>query len=384
MSHTADAVVVGGGLHGCSAALHLARRGWKVTVLEKNSVGRHASGVNAGGVRRLLRALPEVPLSCASMEMWHRIAELVGEDCGFAVSGQVAVAETVAGFATLRRRAEEMAAHGYAHEELIGPDELYRLLPALAPGCAGGLVSRADGFASPYHTTMAFRSAALRAGVTVMEETRATGFSRRGGVWRVDTTAGPVEATALVNCAGAWAGRVAAALGEAVPLEPIAPMMMVTAPLPRFVDPVVIGVERKLSFKQMPNRTVLVGGGHRGVPDLERDSSTVDFRKLAVSAATAGSLFPVMRGAQLVRSWSGIESRLPDDLPVIGSSSTEQAAFHAFGFSAHGFQLGPVVGSLMAELVDTGATKLPIAPFAITRFAALGPGAARHEVKNHA
>ncbi len=368
MTRTADVVVVGGGLHGCSAALHLARRGKRVILVEKNSVGRHASGANAGGVRRLLRAIPEVPLSLASMEMWHRIGEIVGADCGFQVSGQVAVAETEVGLVRLRTRAEQMVALGYQHEELIGPAELYELLPALAPGCAGGLVSRADGFASPYHTTMAFAAAARGAGVTLLEETRATGFQRRAGIWHVETSAGAIEAPVLLNCGGAWAARIAEALGEPVPLEPIAPMMMVTTPVRPFVTPVVIGVERQLSFKQMPNGSVMIGGGHRGIPDLDRDTSSVDFRKLVISAETVASLFPIMRGASVVRSWSGIESRLPDDIPVIGPSGTEEGAFHAFGFSAHGFQLGPVVGALMAQLIDTGQTNLPIAPFSIGRF----------------
>jgi sarcosine oxidase subunit beta len=62
-----DVIVIGGGLHGCSAALHLARRGARVTVIEKDHVGRHASGVNAGGVRRLGRHLAEVPLAVAAM-----------------------------------------------------------------------------------------------------------------------------------------------------------------------------------------------------------------------------------------------------------------------------------------------------------------------------
>jgi sarcosine oxidase subunit beta len=77
-----------------------------------------------------------------------------------------------------------------------------------------------------------------------------------------------------------------------------------------------------------------------------------------------------MRGAQIVRCWAGIEGRMPDDIPVIGPSSTSPGVFHAFGFCGHGFQLGPIVGAIMAELVATGATNLPIAPFRIDRFAA--------------
>lgn len=368
MSRTADVLVVGGGIQGCSSALQIARRGLSVVLLEKNTAGRHASGVNAGGVRRLLRDKAEIPLSVASMELWHRIGDLVGDDCGFKVSGQIAIAEDDAGLGALAARAAEVQALGFHHEELVGPDELFELLPALSRHCVGGLVARGDGFASPYHTTMAFRRAAIAAGVEVLEECRATGFERTGGIWRVQTSDGPVEAVQLVNCGGAWGGAIAAALGEPVPLEPIAPMMMVTSRMPDFVAPVVIGLKRKLSFKQMPNGTVLIGGGHRGVPDTVAETSSVDFEKLITSARTVSDLFPIMRGAQIVRTWSGIESRLPDDIPVIGPSSTEEGAFHAFGFSAHGFQLGPVIGAIMAELVTAGRTNLPIAPFAITRF----------------
>jgi sarcosine oxidase subunit beta len=368
MNATADVVVVGGGIQGCSSALHLARRGFSVILIEKNFVARHASGVNAGGVRRLLRDPAEIPLSVASMEMWLGLEDLLGADCGFKVSGQVAIAESEADLEKLRARAELVAGLGYTHEELIDRDELYRVLPNLAPHCLGGLIARGDGFASPYHTTMAFAAAARRAGATIMEGVRATGFVRRGGSWHVDTDTGAIESKFLVNTGGAWGAAVAAQLGETVPLEPIAPMMMVTSRMPAFVDPVVIGVGRKLSFKQAENGTVLIGGGHRGTPDTVADTSSVDFRKLVVSAQTVAGLFPIMRDAQIVHSWSGIESRMPDDIPVIGPSSTEEAAFHAFGFSAHGFQLGPVTGAIIAELVDRGATNLPLAPFRITRF----------------
>ena len=78
-----------------------------------------------------------------------------------------------------------------------------------------------------------------------------------------------------------------------------------------------------------------------------------------------------MRGAEIVRSWAGIEGRLPDDIPVIGPSSTQPGLWHAFGFSAHGFQLGPIVGAIIAELVTRGTSSLPIEPFSIRRFQAM-------------
>jgi sarcosine oxidase subunit beta len=364
---TADAVVVGGGLHGCSAALHLAQRGLSCVVVEKDHVGRHASGVNAGGVRRLGRALPEIPLADPSMALWREIAGLVGDDCGFVTSGQVKVAETEAELAALKTRAGEVRAIGFDHEEMVDRDGLRELLPAVAPHCVGGIVVRGDGHANPFRTVHAFKRKAASLGVTFLENTPVTGVRRDGGAWRVAVPGGSIEAPVVVNCAGAWGGRLAAMLGEPVPLEAQAPMLMITARMPPFLGPVVGAQGRALSFKQFANGTTLIGGGRRGSAEPDHNRANLDLAGLAASARTTAHLFPIMRAAKVVRCWAGIEGVMPDEIPVIGPGAAD-GVFHAFGFSAHGFQLGPVVGGIIADLVTTGATNLPIEPFRIDRF----------------
>src|SRR5262245_2119080 len=124
MRRTADVIVVGGGIHGCSTALHLAMRGVRALVIEKDYAGRHASGVNAGGVRQLARHVAEVPLSVASMELWERIRDLLGDDCGFESHGQVLVAESDVELDALRSRVNDLRSRGFMHEELIDHSEL--------------------------------------------------------------------------------------------------------------------------------------------------------------------------------------------------------------------------------------------------------------------
>jgi len=363
-----DVVIIGGGLMGSSTALQLAMRGIHCTVLEKESPGRHASGVNAGGLRQLNRTPAEIPLTVEAARMWRNIESLVGSDCDTRFPGQLRVAESAHDLDLLEQRAAMVRSLGYTHEEMIGREELFQLAPALAPHCVGALICRDDGYARPFHALTAFRRKARSLGVEYRVNTIVDAVERERDVWRVTTRKGEFQAPVLVNCAGAWAGNIAASLGEPVPLKPGAPMMMVTERLPHFIDPVIGSASRKLSFKQMQNGTLLIGGAHMASLDFRKQTSDIKWPKLAVSARSVMALFPQLKNVRIVRTWAGIEAFMPDNLPVICKSSTAESAWHAFGFSAHGFQLSPLIGRILAELIVDGKSDFPIEPFNITRF----------------
>lgn len=366
MSDAFDVAIAGGGLHGLSAALHLARAGARVVVLEKSWVGRHASGATAAGVRTLSRDPAEVPIALESAEMWHRLADLVGEDCGFKATGQVRVARTEKDLATLRARADDMRRRGYSHEELVGPAELRELLPALAPGYAGGLTVRRDGSADPHRTLAAFRRACVQAGVEIREGSGVTAIARDGTGWAIAAD-GRVLAGSFVNAAGAWGAKIAALLGDDIALGVKASMMIVTERLARFVEPTVSAVGKSLSFKQVEQGGLLIGGGIQGHADTQAGTSRPDLARLAAGARAAVELFPCVAGVGIARIWAGYEAKTEDLLPVIGPSPSAANAVHVFGFSGHGFQLVPVAGAIVADLVLRGGTNRPIAAFAPER-----------------
>lgn len=364
----ADVIVIGGGFHGTSSAFHLARRGAKVILLEAEYCARHASGVNAGGVRTLGRHYAEVPLARASLDLWQRLPELLGEDGTFVSSGQLQIAETPSEFENLKRRVTDLNALGFTHEVIVDAKTVHEIAPALTPYLVGGIWVKDDGHAVPYRAVTAFRHAAQRLGATFCETTPAQTVERIGDRWRVTTPQGVFSAPWLVNAAGAWAGDFAAQVGEPVPMKPGGLMLMITQRVPHFIDPVLGAAGRPLSFKQFANGTVLIGGGLRCSADVVARHGEVDFMKLSTSAQTVTDLFPHLKGVGINRAWAGVEAFMPDEIPIISMSKKAQNLVHVFGFSAHGFELGPIGGQIVSELILDGRSAQPILPFAVDRF----------------
>jgi glycine/D-amino acid oxidase-like deaminating enzyme len=364
----ADVLIIGGGIQGCSTAYHLAQQGVSVIVIEKDYIARHASGVNAGGVRLLGRDMAEVPLSKVSMNMWQTLDETLKFETGFRRRTLVNVAADATDIATLQLREATMQKAGYFHEHLLDQAQLREVLPHVHASCVGGVTSELDGYAMPYQATIAFRQAAVEHGARFIEGEELSSLRYVGRVWIGRTQTATYEAETVINCAGAWGDKIAMRIGDYVPLSFAAPMLMITARVPHFAGPIVGAVSRQLSFKQFENGTVLIGGGAKGFADRDQNITRLDYSKLAAAAKTAIEFFPIMAGASINRMWAGLEGYMPDNLPVIGPAVNAPNAFHAFGFSAHGFQMGPVVGKVLSDLVLSGKSDFDLKAFRIDRY----------------
>ena len=365
---SADVIIIGGGIVGCSTAMNLSQYGKSVILLEKDVAGRQASGVNVGGVRQLFRDICEIPLSLASQKLWNQIDSLVSSDCGFRPCGQISLAENEKEMHDFEVRVELLKSMGYSHEKLVDKKQLKQIVPYVSSHCVGGLYCPEDGVADPYKTTRAFFNKAKQLGAQLFEFHPVSAIERTAKKWVAVAGSKRFSAPILVNCAGAWGGHIADMVGDHAPLSKMASVLTVTARTAKFLDPVVLLEGRKLSFKQMENGTVVIGGGFLAKMDIETEKPVIDFTELKTMAQTVIDLFPFLKQLQIVRSWPGIMGMMPDHIPVISPSENAKDVYHAFGFSGHGFQLGPIVGQIVSELILEGRSSLPIDSFLIDRF----------------
>jgi len=386
MSTTAtDVLIVGGGGAGCSTALHLAKRGARCILLERGQVGGQASGVNYGGVRQQGRHPAELPLARRSREIWAKLPDLIGTDCEFEVTGHLKLARNQAEEAELIAYLDVARSNGLPLS-MIGGNAIHQQYPWLGPDVVAGSFAPDDGAANPRLLCPALARAARSAGAAISEFAPVSSLLHDGAEFIVTSGEHEFRARYLVNTAGYWGGAIARAFGEQVPVSPLNPNMLVTEPLPYFIAPNLGVVGGDVYLRQIRRGNVIFGGG-RGRSDPDVPSSRPSPEASYAVMAKALQLVPQLAGIQVIRSWTGIDGETPDDIPVIGPSRTTPGLFHAFGFSGHGFQLGPAIGAIMSELVLDGHTDVTLEPFRIDRFAghpSFNQQGQRHEASHHA
>jgi sarcosine oxidase subunit beta len=367
-----DVVVVGGGIVGASAALALRRMGADVVLLERDLCGSRSSGVNFGGVRRQGRPLSQLPLAQRAHRIWGQLPELLGTDGEYIRSGHFKIARSESDMASLERY-RALSSDFDLGLELISAARLRTQCPWLGPRAVGGSLCLEDGQANPRLVSPAFALAAQRAGAQVLERHKVEEVAHDGALFMVRAAhaQGTLEVSAplLLNCAGAWAGDIAAQFGETPPMRARSPLMAVTEPVPHFMG-WSLGVEGGGIYCRQVARGNLVLGGGTGL-SIGTDRARAEREGIATLAQQAVELLPGLRHAHIIRTWGGTEGYLPDREPVLGPSRTTPGLFHGFGFAGAGFQIGPAAGEVLAELARDGHSDTPIDAFAIERFGQL-------------
>ena len=384
----ADVVVIGAGIMGASAAFHLARRGLKVALVEKRFVAAGSTGKSSAIIRQHYSNEITARMALHSLRVFRNFADAVGGDAGFVTTGFVVLVR-----AEDRVGLEENVAMQQrvgVNTRIVSPSELLEFVPGIAEtNTVAAAYEPESGYADPASATAGFVEAARRYGAEVYQETRATGIEIVGGrVASVQTTRGTIATRAVVNCTNAWAPEIGKMVGVELPIE-ASRHQVATFQLPRaYVQPHPIAADfaNHIYFRPEGALLTLVGSidpgeaNHKADPDHYNESA--DYAFIEDMAQRIRSRYPYMEQALSKGGWSGIYGITPDWHPIIDEVPAGSGFFVAAGFSGHGFNLGPAVGVMVADMVTRASAPmagLDRTLFRYSRFAENQPVRGKYE-----
>ncbi len=373
---TADVVVIGGGINGCSIAYHLAKRGVKrISLLEKRHIAGGPTGRSSGVIRQHYTIETLARMATDSLRIFRNFAGEFGGSAGFVQTGAVFVVSG-ANAAALQKTVSMHQRIGI-RTSVLSPGDLYKLEPNLfAEDLACGAYEPDSGYADPALAANSICEAARSQGVEVLQRCPAVGMRVENGEIRgVRTIHEEIETNAVINVAGPWGSEIAAMAGVEIPITPSRhPVVLLTRPAAwRNPTPVWVDLVNAAYFKPEGESKILIGSirteeGHVRV-DPEVYAETPDYDTISLYSDGIVKRFPVMKEGMVQGGWAGLYDVTPDWQPVIDKIPEVKGFYCAVGFSGHGFKLAPAVGTIISELVLDGECRTyDITPFRYERF----------------
>ncbi|MCH1475737.1 MAG: FAD-dependent oxidoreductase [Alphaproteobacteria bacterium] len=362
----ARAVIIGGGVVGCSIAYHLGKLGWTDVVLLERKQLTCGTTWHAAGLIAQLRATQNMTrLAKYSQELYFGLEEETGVATGFKRNGSITVALTDERMEELRRSAAMARAFGVEIDE-ISPSDIQSRYPGLTVDDAvGGVWLPKDGQADPVNITQALAKGARNYGAKIIQGVKVTDIHQTDGrVTGVMTDQGPIEADYVVNAGGMWAREIGAMAGVAVPLHACEHFYIVTEGIDGLTSNLpVLRVPDECAYYKEDAGKILLGAfepnskpwGMNGIPeDFEFDSLPEDFDHFEPILERAVERLPVLAEAGIQTFFNGPESFTPDDRYILGEAPELQNFFVAAGFNSVGIQSAGGAGMVLAEWMDTG------------------------------
>ena len=362
----AQAVIIGGGVVGCSVAYHLTKLGWRDVVLLERKQLTSGTTWHAAGLIGQLRATQNLTrLAKYSAELYLGLEAETGQPTGFKQNGSLSLARTEARLIELKRSASMARTFGL-EVEVIDPAEAKARHPLIEVGDIDGAVFiPSDGQANPIDITQALAKGARMGGARIVERCKVTGISQANGrVTGVLTEHGPIASDVVVNCAGMWGREVGRLAGVDVPLQACEhfyvltePMAGVTPDLPVLRDP-----DGCIYVKEDAGK-LLIGAfepvakpwGLDGIPEeFEFGELPEDWDHFAPILEGAMGRLPALAEVGIRKFFCGPESFTPDDRYHLGEAPELRGFFVAAGFNSIGIQSAGGAGKALAEWIVAG------------------------------
>jgi len=360
MPTTTDVIVVGGGINGASIAFNLAKRGVKVTLVEKTFIAGGPTGRSSAIIRQHYSNEATARMALRSLRIFQNFHDVVGGECDFRQTGFM-----------LGARAEDLEAleANVALQQSVGintrvipADEMKEIEPFMSvEGIVAAAYEPESGYADPASTANAYARRAKELGATLLLNTTALVIDiDQGRVTGLTTDKGTLAAGAIVVAAGPWSPQLINPTGVELPVEASRHAVCLYRWPPDLVYSVVYGdfVDCIYMRPETGNLT-LVGSiepeeSEDGVPDPDHFDEGVDFETISRFAEGVAHRYPRMENGEYASGYSALYDITPDWHHILDELPSATGLYCAAGGSGHGFKLGPAVGEMMAELIING------------------------------
>ncbi len=375
----ARAVVVGGGVFGCSILYHLAKLGWTDSLLVEQFQLTHGSTWHSAGlVGQLRSSLSLTRLMQYSVGLYAELKELTGNDPGWHPLGGLRLACSQPRLEEIRRQASWGKTFGLPME-IVSAAEAQELFPPLS---TDGVVAAAfipdDGYLDPSQLTFSLADGARRLGARIETRTRVTGIELRDGrVVAVETDRGRVECEVVINAAGMYAAQLARLVGVELPLVPFGHQYLVTEPFAPALEPLpTLRDPDNLVYFRTEVGGLVMGGYERnpsawgldGIPEgFEAKLLPQEWERMEELFANAIRRVPALETAEVKAFFNGPEAFTPDADFLLGETDVP-GFWVAAGGCAHGLAGAGGVGKVMAEWVVDGLPEWDVWPLDLRRF----------------
>jgi len=365
-----EAIIIGGGVIGCSIAYHLAKMGCtNVIILEKDAIGSGSTGKCAGGIRQQFAAEVNIKLSMESVKFFERFEEETGYTADFRQYGYLMLATTKDEVKQFKENVVLQQKLG-VDVRLISPQDAREILPQLnVKDVLSATFCPTDGYADPYSVVQGFASAAKRMGVKILEQAEVVGVkTKTGRVQCVTTSDGEFFADAVCIAAGAYSAPVGAMVQLDIPVHPHKRHIFVTAPSNEIDkrSPLLVDFHTGFWFRREGPGLIF---GMRNPNESDSYDTSVDWSFLQTICKFATRRLPLLLDLGIVRGQAGLHEDTPDANAILGIVPEVEGLYLACGFSGHGFMHSPAAGKIIAQLILGKASPSPdMSPLALQRF----------------
>jgi glycine cleavage system aminomethyltransferase T/glycine/D-amino acid oxidase-like deaminating enzyme len=365
----ARAVIIGGGVIGCSVAYHLTKLGWQdVVLLERKQLTSGTTWHAAGLIGQLRASANMTRLAKYSADLYRGLEAETGVATGMRTVGSVSVALTGERKEELFRSAAMARAFGVPVEELSPAEVKDRYQHLNLDGVTGGVWLPTDGQGDPANIALALAKGARQRGAVVVEGVKVTDISvenrrAKGVMWQSKDETGFIAAEHVINCGGMWGHEVGRMAGVNVPLHACEHFYIVTEPIPDLTQMPVLRVPDECAYYKEDAGKYLLGAfepnakpwGMKGIPDsFEFDQLPEDFDHFEPILERAVNRLPMLASAGIHTFFNGPESFTPDDAYNLGQSLEVDNFWVAAGFNSIGIQSAGGAGMALAQWMQDG------------------------------